>query len=187
MKNIICNLVWALVNYILLAPVLCIAASYNISIEFESLAESNKLLENIKKRTAASGQNVLKLYPNEAVELFLCPPTDITLHVASLQYSNNGPTDNVTLKVDGEAVDSFMSVDELGTGFWNTFREAGLQKGYDLQPGRHSLGLEARSTGDNGIDLDVIVLTVSGPDLTTVQADNMMCPSTSGMSTCYLF
>jgi hypothetical protein len=78
---------------------------------------------------------------------------------AAVRYSNDGPADNITVRVDDQDLGSFSTVSTGGGGHgWNIFASSPLLGPAPVAAGAHTLGLEVTATDFYGVEPDVIKL-----------------------------
>lgn len=113
-------------------------------------------------RTEASEQVSVRLITGQSLVKEICLRTDADIYFNQIIYSNDGDSDTIILKIDGNIVGHFESeaVSNFGNE-WNNFRNAGISVNVtSLSKGQHTLGLEVVNGDQYGIELDVTTLTI---------------------------
>lgn len=158
----------------LLAVFLVIAAGHvcsaQVPVEIQKHFEFENALSTLQDdmwvwRSEASNLKALRLLdPNGSarIEFTLCieplnVTQNVTLYVDDIRYSNDGPSDNVTLRFNGKSIANFTTVEKwMGGHEWNLFRNSGkLGAALSLRQGQHSLMITVR-TDRWGIEMDLI-------------------------------
>lgn len=84
------------------------------------------------------------------------------LDILNVIYSNDGPSDNLTMYLDKKYIGGFQSVEHSNEGiFWNKMVESGLiGKTNLLSQGNHTLRLNVVSVDKYGVEIDKIIVGV---------------------------
>lgn len=90
---------------------------------------------------------------------------NVTLHIDDIRYSNDGPSDNVTVRFNNIALAGFQTAERWRSGHeWNVFRNSGpLGPSLNLAPGQYYLQVNVR-TDRWGIELDRIRVNAENQD-----------------------
>ncbi|MBI5605953.1 MAG: hypothetical protein HY879_21675 [Deltaproteobacteria bacterium] len=136
----------------------CLAAATQIVLQ----AENGSGAGQVMSRSNAGGQATVWLHANETriITFPLCPGTN-TNYRLRVRYSNdnNGPTEVVSIQLDGSSVGQFTSEDtgDFGLG-WNNFAESPDLGPVTLQPGDHKITISVTGGDGNGIEIDSVIL-----------------------------
>lgn len=124
-------------------------------------------------RSEASELKTLRIEDQEGlsrVKFTLCvepynATQNITLYVDDIRYSNDGPSDNITLIFNGIAFAKFQTLEKWRSGHeWNVFRNSGnLGPALNLRPGRYDL-LVTVVTDYWGVEFDRIRINAENQD-----------------------
>ena len=87
--------------------------------------------------------------------------------ILNVRYSNDGPSDNITVWLDGEYVDRFETVNHKKEGaFWNKIVESGLLGNTKaLTAGNHTLNVSVSSVDVHGVEIDEVIVDVLCEDI----------------------
>lgn len=89
----------------------------------------------------------------------------VKIQVISLMYSNDGPSDTISLQVDGKNIGT-AKTDEVynGGNEWNVFKDSGpIGEAVTLDNGNHTLSMKVKSD-QWGAEFDTITLRVHNQD-----------------------
>ena len=134
-------------------------------LEFEDVL-ADKQDKYLSWRSEASNNKTLRLVdPNGRLltaHLTLCvEPKDakpnVSVLIENVRYSNDGPTDSVIFKLQGNYLGHFNSFLTWENGFgWNMFQNSGqIGQKLFLRKGRYGLTVSAR-TDIHGVELDTL-------------------------------
>lgn len=89
----------------------------------------------------------------------------VKIQVISLVYSNDGPSDNISLQVDGKNIGTAKTDEVYNGGYeWNVFKDCGpIGEAVTLDNGNHTLSMEVKSD-QWGAEFDTITLRVHNQD-----------------------
>lgn len=149
------------------------SAKVDLYLEAEEYNTEGGLMMN---RTEASEQVSVSLITGQSLVKEICLRTEADIYFNQIKYSNDGDSDTVILKVDGNIVGHFESeaVSNFGNE-WRNFRNAGIPVNItSLSKGQHTLGLEVVNGDQYGIELDVTTLTI---DYGRNYITSTVCPS----------
>ena len=87
--------------------------------------------------------------------------------VLNVIYSNDGPSDNITVWLDGEYIDGFETFNHKKEGaFWNKMLESGLLGTTKaLTAGDHTLNVSVLSVDVHGVEIDEVIVGVLCDDV----------------------
>ena len=90
---------------------------------------------------------------------------NITLHIDDIRYSNDGPSDNVTVRFNNIVLATFTTTERWRSGHeWNIFKNSGpLGPSLNLSPGQYFIQVNVR-TDTWGIELDRIRVNAENQD-----------------------
>lgn len=124
-------------------------------------------------RSNASGGKTLRLEDENGmyrVEMSIClrqhnTTINITFSIGDIRYSNDGPSDIVSISFDGLQIANFSTNGQSRDGEdWNVFRHSGpVSPALDILPGRHILQVRV-ITDPWGLELDRIRFNLSNQD-----------------------
>jgi len=158
-------------KFVINVLVLCQALSVVFTVtttwtfEFEDFALGNPSVQT-RWRSNASNNKTLYVTKDIGVATFnLCVfktgASDVKLNVSDIVYSNDGPTDSITLTYNGELLDTFMTEEVHDWGNrWNMFQHtgpAGDVINVTYQHGTHELVIDIYPT-EYGVELDKLVI-----------------------------
>jgi len=124
-------------KFVIHVSVLCQALSVvltNITtwtFEFEDCVSSNPYVQTRWRSNASNNKTLYVTKDIGVVTLNLCVEkldvtSDVKLNVSDIVYSNDGPTDSITLTYNGELLDTFMTEEVHDWGNrWNVFQHTG--------------------------------------------------------------
>jgi hypothetical protein len=111
-------------------------------------------------RSAALDQRTVALQSGESRSLSFQFPGEARYGL-SVRYSNDnfGPTESVSVAVDGVQVGSFLALDtgDFGDG-WNNFLSSTLAGSFDLTRGPHTITITVSGGDGFGVEIDAIRL-----------------------------
>ncbi|XP_067668053.1 uncharacterized protein [Haliotis asinina] len=153
-----------------------------LTLEFEEVAVAQKYPScRIKPRSNASRQKTVLLYEGESLFIDLCVTGRQEVSVKHLTYSNDGPSDNISIIADGKTLGSIATNNETNFGYdWNIFHKIhniGEQQGID--DGRCTLVIRALYTDTYGLELDCLTLEFSN----SISVDEILCNETDTKET----
>ena len=99
--------------------------------------------------------------------IFKTPPRTCGFDILNVIYSNDGPSDNITVWLDEEYVDGFETFNHRKEGaFWNYMRESGLLgTAMALTEGNHTLNVSVSSVDVHGVEIDEVIVGVLCDDI----------------------
>jgi hypothetical protein len=136
----------------------CLPAGTQIVLQTENGSGAGQVMS----RSNADGQATVWLHGNESrtITFTLCPGTN-TNYRLRVRYSNDnfGPTEVVSVQLNGNSVGQFTSEDtgDFGLG-WNNFAESPDLGPITLQPGDHRITISVTGGDGNGIEIDSVIL-----------------------------
>ncbi|KAH3872710.1 hypothetical protein DPMN_035931 [Dreissena polymorpha] len=123
-------------------------------------------------RSEAYNQKTLRLDRAHTIELRLCiepfnPNQKVLIVVSDILYSNDGPSDIVYLKINGQAIGNFTTIEQWGSGYeWNIFRNSKvIGPSMSVEKGNFMLAIEVE-TDKWGVELDRIQINAENHDPT---------------------
>lgn len=145
-------------GYLKQAPMLQSEPTDQIILEGEAGSGPGKIMP----RSRASGQRTVLLYAGQSREIVFETDTS-TLYEVSLLYSNNHddryPPDTVYVSIDGQSVGNLQAED---TYDWNTFASSDPIGTIHLEAGNHTAVFSVSGGDSFGVEVDAIVLDVTG-------------------------
>ncbi|XP_046550453.1 uncharacterized protein LOC124260241 [Haliotis rubra] len=148
-----------------------------LTFEFEEFAVAQKYPScRIKPRSNASNQKTVLLYEGESLHIDLCVTGRHEVSVKHLTYSNDGPSDIISIIADGKTLDSIITNNETNFGYdWNIFHKSRtVGERQTIDDGRFTLIIRALSTDPYGLELDYLTLEFSNK----VSVDEILCKET---------
>ena len=96
------------------------------------------------------------------------PNKNVTLKIANIRYSNDGPSDTCYVTVNGQFVSVFKTFEKWRSGHeWNVFRHTGqLGQSLSLPLGNHELAIKAK-TDKWGVEFDRIIINAENQNFTS--------------------
>lgn len=117
---------------------------------------------SVMPRSAASGQRTMLLQAGQGTTLVIPAASGGARYALTLRYSNDnfGPSEVVTVKLDGAVFGSFTAQDTGNFGFgWNQFVVSPVLGPIEIAPGSsHALRIEATGGDGYGVEIDSLEL-----------------------------
>ncbi|XP_053381026.1 uncharacterized protein LOC123551587 [Mercenaria mercenaria] len=154
---------------------LTIALEFTVGSEILLQAEDMQgaLSETIPRSHASEKQSV-HLYTGDSLETELCFMTDTKFTLNEIRYSNDGPSDLISITLDKLVLDEFTTVSKSNWGKeWDVFRSHHSRVSTVTEGGRHILKVTVLRSDQYGVEIDFIKFSVN--DSHTL--DSLRCKS----------
>lgn len=116
--------------------------------------------ELISRSAASYGKTVRFFEVGQSVLWHFYIQTSCSIDVLNVIYSNDGPSDNLTVYINDRYIGSFQSVEHSKEGvYWNKLVQSGLiGKPIILNKGNHTLSLNISLVDIYGFETDEVIL-----------------------------
>ena len=96
------------------------------------------------------------------------PDKNVTLQIANIRYSNDGPSDTCYISLNDQIFSVFYTFERWRSGHeWNVFRNTGpVSRPMELPPGEYELGLSV-NTDKWGVEFDRISINTENQNMTS--------------------
>lgn len=118
-------------------------------------------------RSEASGRKAVHLIQGQYLEYTFCVRQESNVQVSNIRFSNDGPHDEYIIEIDGNAVGSFQTGIQTGSGAaWNNYHSSGqVGQPVVLEAGSHKVKLTTVVSDQWGAEVDFITLDVDDRNL----------------------
>ena len=118
--------------------------------------------EVIPRSAASYGHTVRFTRRGKFLYWFFTTQSTCNIDVLNVLYTNDGPSDNLTVYLNENFIGSFQSVDHSKEGvYWNKIVESGLiGRTTVLQQGNHTLNISIVTVDIHGVEIDKVTLGV---------------------------
>lgn len=127
------------------------------------IAEYGNTNGEIISRSAASyGHTVRFARKGQFLYWFFVTQSTCNIDVLNVLYTNDGPSDNLTVYLNENFIGSFQTVNHSREGvYWNKIVESGLVgRTTVLQQGNHTLNISAITVDIHGVEIDKVTIGV---------------------------
>ena len=127
------------------------------------IAEYGNTNGEIISRSAASyGHTVRFTRKGQFLYWFFVTQSTCNIDVLNVLYTNDGPSDNLTVYINDSFIDSFQTVNHSREGvFWNKIVESGLVgRTTVLRQGNHTLNVSVVTVVIHGVEIDKVTIGV---------------------------
>lgn len=116
--------------------------------------------ELMSRSAATHGKTVRFFETGQSVLWHFTTQIPCTIDVLNVRYSNDGPSDNLTVYLNDDSIESFQSIEHSNGGvFWNKMVETGfIGKSVILFKGNHTLSLNISLVDIHGFEIDEVTL-----------------------------
>ncbi|XP_052268258.1 uncharacterized protein LOC127869641 [Dreissena polymorpha] len=147
-----------------------------------SQVHSPTFKDRLHFRTNAEDQTTIWLFDGEELKIKFDLPSQASLEVMDVRYSNDGDHDVCSVGLDGRELGQFKTSSYYGWGdLWNNFKSSGPIGGQQfLEAGSHSLSLTMLASDEYGVEVDYIRISVQGSKVENLQNEHFMCVHNPG-------
>ena len=127
------------------------------------IAEYGNTNGEITSRSAASyGRTVRFTKEGQFVYWHFITQSQCNIDVLNVHYTNDGPSDNLTIYINKNVIGSFQTIKHASEGvFWNKIVESGLVgRTTFLSQGNHTLNISVASVDMYGVEIDKVIIGV---------------------------
>jgi len=140
-------------------------ADYNLEVEegmwetsLRRCGASNSQTVCIQDRSNASNYQAVHVATDGLSGYYtISSPSHCNFNIIKVLYSNDGPTDAISVYLDNDIIGRFYTSSNSGHGgeSWNIFNTSGLiGNTQDIAPGEHRLKIVVTATDLHGVELD---------------------------------
>lgn len=125
-------------------------------------------------RSGASGNFTVLFNNNDLITVEFCLRVMSSVSLRNVIYSNDGPSDTVTVSIDEQNIGTFKTppFDKGGDG-WNVFKSSGPLPGkVNLDVGRHVMTIKAKQSDRWGVEIDNVLFSV---DDSYIKYEDILC------------
>ena len=145
--------------------------------------------ETVSRSAASYGRTIRFTKKGQFLYWVFVTQSTCSIDILNVLYTNDGPSDNLTVYLDENFIGSFQTVEHSREGvYWNKIVESGLiGRTTVLQQGNHTLNISIVTVDIHGVEIDKVTIGVlCDDDLCSIKIlgqstnDNTIAPPDDG-------